>query len=58
MENLVLSGIGLAAIGYLIHVAWKGAKGEEICHCSGSGACSCCNAKRAPGIDIGKGRRS
>lgn len=48
MEKLVLTGIGIAALGYVFYVIWRSISGKNECNCSSSGSCSaegCCNSK-------------
>jgi hypothetical protein len=46
MDALILSGIGAAALGYVIYVAWRNISGKAACNCGGScreaaGGCHC-----------------
>jgi hypothetical protein len=48
MDTVVLTGIGLAALGYVIYVVWRGVRGKSECNCGSSGSCptgGCCNSK-------------
>ncbi len=51
MENIIINGIGAAAIGYLGYVAWKRVSGKGGCGCSS--ACpnqdkegNCCHSQQ------------
>lgn len=47
MEKAILVAIGIAAVGYVLRIIWKEAKGEVQCACSGS--CDkkgCCSIKK------------
>lgn len=47
MENLVVSGIGLAAVGYAGYMVWLNINGKHTCNCGGScqGGANCCSAR-------------
>jgi hypothetical protein len=48
MDSLLLTGTGLAALGYVFFVVWRSVRGESASNCGGSGSCSaggCCNHK-------------
>lgn len=50
MESLILTGIGLVAVGYVVYVILRSVRGKSECNC-GTGYCSakgCCNPKPAP----------
>ncbi len=38
MEKILLVVIGVAAVGFIVRLLWKEAKGEVQCHC-GEGNC-------------------
>lgn len=39
MEKIILAIIGVAAVGFMVRLLWKEAKGEVQCHCA-EGKCS------------------
>jgi len=39
METLVLTGIGIAALGYLARMVYRGVRGETTCNCGGNSSC-------------------
>ncbi|MDT8899780.1 hypothetical protein [Anaeroselena agilis] len=46
METMVLTGVGAAALGYVVYVAWRGASGKSACACGSDcrkagGSCQC-----------------
>lgn len=48
MDTLVLSLIGLAALGYVFYVIWRSVSGKSECNCGSSGSCptsGCCHSK-------------
>jgi hypothetical protein len=44
METLLLTGIGVAALGYVTHTVWRGLSGKEACNCADSGSCPTASA--------------
>ncbi len=50
MESFILTGIGLAALGYIFYVIWRSVRGKNRCSCGSSGSCpteGCCSPKPA-----------
>jgi hypothetical protein len=47
METVVLTLIGLTALGYVGRTFWRSLHGKSSCHCSGcsGGDSSCCQNK-------------
>ncbi|MGI6093495.1 MAG: FeoB-associated Cys-rich membrane protein [Negativicutes bacterium] len=50
MENIIVSGIGVAAAGYIAYVIWRNTSGKGGCACGNSCSCktteknaACCN---------------
>lgn len=39
MEKIILAIIGIAAVGFMVRLLWKEAKGDIQCHCA-EGSCS------------------
>ncbi|MBP2651404.1 MAG: hypothetical protein H6Q74_2229 [Firmicutes bacterium] len=39
METIILIGMGVAAVGYIGYLVWRGINGKNICDCGNSGAC-------------------
>ena len=52
MENLIVNGIGMAAIGYAGYLVWRSVNGKHGCSCGSGDSCpsggSCCSAKQLP----------
>jgi hypothetical protein len=46
MDAMILGGIGAAALGYVVYVAWRGVSGKAACSCGSTcreaaGCCQC-----------------
>ncbi|TWH46678.1 FeoB-associated Cys-rich membrane protein [Sporomusa sp. KB1] len=51
METLLVSLIGIAAIGYAGYMVWQSISGKHGCSCGNGGSCqtsggSCCSTKK------------
>lgn len=51
METLLVSLIGIAAIGYAGYMVWQSISGKPGCSCGNGGSCqtsggSCCSTKK------------
>ncbi|MDR3592245.1 MAG: hypothetical protein P4N41_21510 [Negativicutes bacterium] len=47
METAILTGIGVAALGYVARTIWRGINGKEVCNCSSAGSCANCHCPSA-----------
>lgn len=46
MDTMVLIGLGVAALGYVLYIVWRGISGKTVCDCGGAcrdknGSCQC-----------------
>lgn len=51
VDTIVLTGIGAAALGYVVYVAWRGVSGKAACACGSAcreatGSCQCGSKSR------------
>lgn len=47
VDTIVLTGVGAAALGYVVYVAWRGVSGKAACACREAiGSCQCCSKSR------------